>query len=163
MSETQEKTSASPSDPFEPFRAVRDAYLDALAKTMVEAVNTETYAQASGTILEGYLSAVAPFREALDKSALQTLQHLELPSRQDVAALAERFTHVEMRLDDIDAKLDSIGKWLDQNGSTPGPTAETGTSAIPSANIHGSGGTRAAHPSRGGRPVMRRNPGGGQR
>lgn len=107
MPETQDTTSHS-CDPFEPFRGLRDAYLDAMAKSMVEAVNTEAYAQATGTMLEGCLTAVAPFREALEKSMLQTLQHLELPSRQELAALAERFTSIEMRLDDMDAKLDVL-------------------------------------------------------
>ena len=41
---------------------------------------------------------------------LQVLQQLSMPSRQDFAALADRFTNLEMRLDDIDAKLDRIEK-----------------------------------------------------
>ncbi|MGB6131659.1 MAG: hypothetical protein WBG54_07755 [Acidobacteriaceae bacterium] len=121
MAETQETTSKT-YNPFEPFRDLRDATLDAVAKAMVEAVNTEAYAQATGTMLEGYLTAVAPFREALGKSMLQALQQLELPSRQELAALAERFTNIEMRLDDMDAKLDAIGKALRPNGSMPQPT-----------------------------------------
>lgn len=111
MSETQGKATVS-ADPFEPFRTMRDAYLDAMAKTMVEAVNTEAYAQATGTMLEGYLAAAAPFREAMDKSMKQALQQLSLPSREEVAALAERFTNLELRLDDMDAKLASIVKLL---------------------------------------------------
>jgi hypothetical protein len=118
MSETQEKASTT-YDPFEPFRGMRDAYLDAMAKAMVEVVNTEAYAQSTGAMLEGYLSALAPFREALDKSMLQTLQQMEMPSRQEVAALAERFTNVEMRLDDMDAKLDAIQRTLAEDGSGP--------------------------------------------
>ena len=120
MAETQESTSKT-CNPFESFRDLRDAYLDAMAKTMVEAVNTEAYAQATGSMLDGYLTAVAPFREALDKSMLQALKHLELPSRQELAALSERFTNIEMRLDDMDAKLDAIGKSLRPNGPTPQP------------------------------------------
>lgn len=99
-------------DPFEAFRGVRDAYLDTLSKAMIEVVNTESYAQATGTILDCYLTASAPFRQALEKSMLQTMQQLSLPSRQEVANLAERFTNVEMRLDDIDAKLDNLAKEL---------------------------------------------------
>ena len=51
-------------DPLAAFRELRDTYLDAWSKTMVDAVNTEAYAQASGTMLNTYLSASAPFREA---------------------------------------------------------------------------------------------------
>lgn len=129
MSETQGKTTAS-ADPFEPFRTMRDAYLDAMAKTMVEAVNSEAYAQATGTMLEGYLSAVAPFREAMDKSMKQALQQLSLPSREELAALAERFTNLEMRLDDMDAKLGSIVKLLRKE--RPAPEAGNGKKGQPS-------------------------------
>ncbi|HKR27030.1 MAG TPA: poly(R)-hydroxyalkanoic acid synthase subunit PhaE [Acidobacteriaceae bacterium] len=111
MSETQEKASAT-ADPFEPFRTMRDSYLDAMAKSMVEAVNSEAYAQATGTMLESYMAAAAPFREAMDKSMKHALQQLSLPSREEVAALAERFANLEMRLDDMDAKLGSILKLL---------------------------------------------------
>ncbi len=99
-------------DPFEPFREVRDAYLNTLSKAMIDAVNTEGYAEATGAMLDGYLTATKPFREALEKNMLQALQQLSLPSRQEVAALAERFTNMEMRLDDMDAKLDGIVKSL---------------------------------------------------
>jgi hypothetical protein len=122
MSETQEKTS-KPTDPLEPFRAMRDIYLDAMAKSMVEAVNTDAYAQATGAMLDGYLAASAPMREALDKSMIKALQQLSLPSRQEVAALAERFTNVEMRLDDMDAKLDAIEKFLRAAAHPPEPPA----------------------------------------
>ena len=107
MSETRDENN-KPFDPFGSFRGMRDAYLDAMSKTMVEAVNTEGYAQATGAMLDYWLSASAPFREALEKSMVQALQQLSLPSRQEVAALAERFTNVEMRLDDLDAKLDRL-------------------------------------------------------
>jgi hypothetical protein len=102
--------SSRPFDPIESFRGMRDSYLDAMAKAMVEVVNTEGYAQASGAMLDTSLTMSAPYREALEKTMLQVLQQLSLPSRQDFIALAERFTNFEMRLDDIDAKLDQIAK-----------------------------------------------------
>ena len=97
-------------DPMETFRGMRDAYLGAMAKTMTEAVNSESYAQASGTMLESYLNASAPVKEALDRSMLQTLEQLSLPSRLDIISLAERFTNLELRLDDMDSKLDELMK-----------------------------------------------------
>ena len=156
MSDAQEKTSKT-YDPFEPFRSMRDTYLDAMAKAMVETVNTEAYAQATGTMLEGYLTAIAPFREALDKSMLQTLQQMELPSRQEVAALAERFTNLEMRLDDMDAKLDAIRKHVEQNGSTPQSGAGKAAAATPAART-GEGGNHETPVSRPGarQPFVRR-------
>lgn len=131
MPEIKDENSKS-FDPFEPFRSMRDAYLDAISKSMIEAVNTEGYAQATGAMLDYYLSATAPLREALDQSMAQALQHLCLPSRQDVIGLAERFTNVEMRLDDLDGKIDrllsSIPPPKQEQSAKPdsGPARQTG-------------------------------------
>jgi len=106
---TAEHVDAGPQvDPFEAFRGMRDKYLESMSKVMIDAVNTEEYAQATGAMLNNYLTLSAPFREALDKAMLMALEQFSLPSRQQVIALAERFTNLEMRLDDIDAKLDCI-------------------------------------------------------
>jgi hypothetical protein len=98
----------NPVDPFEAFRGMRDSYLDAMSKVMINAVNSEEYAQASNAMLNNSLMASAPFREALDKATAAALQQASMPSRQEVAALAGRFTNLEMRLDDMEAKLDRI-------------------------------------------------------
>jgi hypothetical protein len=101
-------SSAKPVDPMAAFRVMRDAYLDTMAKSLTEAVNTESYAQANGAMLDSFLTVSTPFKEALDKSMLQALEQLSLPSRLDIISLAERFTNLEMRLDDMDAKLDNL-------------------------------------------------------
>jgi hypothetical protein len=95
-----------PLDPMEPWRGVRDAYLEACSKTMIDMVNSEAYAQASGAILDTSLTASTPFREAVEKAMLKTLEQLAMPTRADVISIAERMTNIEMRLDDLDAKLD---------------------------------------------------------
>jgi polyhydroxyalkanoate synthesis regulator phasin len=123
MADVKDETAKS-YDPFEPFREMRDAYLDAMSKTMVEAVNSEAYSKASGTMLDWSLTAASPFREAMEKSMLQAMQQLSLPSRQEVASLAERFTNLELRVDDLDAKLDRVLNLLAQMRPTP-PTEQT--------------------------------------
>lgn len=107
MNQTKEEAT-KPFDPFEPFRGIRDSYLESLSKTMVDAVNTESYAEATGAMLDYYLTASAPFREAMEKVMQNSLQQLSLPSRQELASLAERFTNLEMKMDDLDAKLEGI-------------------------------------------------------
>jgi polyhydroxyalkanoic acid synthase PhaR subunit len=97
-----------PFDPMEPWRDMRDAYLDVWAKTMVEMVNSEAYSQATGVMLDTYLTASAPFREAVEKAMLKTLEQLAMPTRNDVISIAERMTNIEMRLDDLDAKIDAL-------------------------------------------------------
>jgi hypothetical protein len=119
---------SKPFDPLESFRGLRDIYLDTMAKAMVEAVNTESYAKTSGAMLDTTLTMSAPLREGLEKSMVQVLEQLSLPSRQDIITLAERFTNLEMRLDDMDAKLDRI---LGLSHPTqPGVPAETAAKPV---------------------------------
>jgi len=93
-----------------------------MSKTMVETVNSEAYAKASGAMLDWSLTAASPIRDAMEKSMLQAMQQLSIPSRQEVAALAERFTNLELRVDDLDAKLDRVLDLLAQ--MRPMPPAE---------------------------------------
>src|SRR5580693_1004344 len=103
-------------DPMDPARAARDIYMDAWGKTMVDMVNSEAYAQATGAMLDSYMTVSAPFREAVEKAMLKTLEQLAMPSRADVVSIAERITNIEMRLDDLDAKLDTIQRLIVQAG-----------------------------------------------
>jgi hypothetical protein len=93
--------------------------MDAWSKAMVDMVNTEAYAQATGTMLDTYLTVSAPFREALEKAMIKTLEQLAMPSRADVLSIAERMTNIEMRLDDLDAKLDAIHALLARAVAAP--------------------------------------------
>ncbi len=95
-------------DPMAAFQQVRDAYLDNWAKATVDAVNSDAYAKASGTMLDAYLTVSSPFRENLEKAMLQALHQLSMPSRADFLSLAERLANLEMKIDDMDAKLDQI-------------------------------------------------------
>src|SRR6202451_251875 len=106
-------------DPMEPWKGVRDIYMDAWGKTMVDMVNSEAYAQATGAVLDTYLTVSAPFREAVEKAMLKTLEQLAMPSKADVVSIAERMTNIEMRLDDLDAKLDNIQRLIVQAGAAP--------------------------------------------
>ena len=118
------KNGAKPFDPMEAFRGMREAYMDVWAKTMVDMVNSEAYAQATGTMLDTYLTVSAPFREAVEKAMVKTLEQMAMPSRVDITSLAERMTHIELRLDDLDAKLDEFQKNAGKFGSS---TAKAGT------------------------------------
>ena len=108
-------------DPMEPWRAARDLYMDAWGKTMVDMVNSEAYAQATGAMLDTYMTVSAPFREAVEKAMLKTLEQLAMPSKADVVSIAERMTNIEMRLDDLDAKLDNIQRLIVKVGGAPRP------------------------------------------
>jgi hypothetical protein len=96
---------SKPFDLFESWRGIRDVSIEAWSKAMVDAVNSEAYAQATGTTMDSCLTASAPFREALEKSMVQALKQLGMPTRADILSLAERLTNLEVRLDDMDAAL----------------------------------------------------------
>jgi hypothetical protein len=98
-------------DPFDPtgmFKGMRDANMDAWSKMMVQIVNSDAYAKATGVTLDSCLSSSIPLHKALEASLTQVLANLQLPSRADFIRLAERLTNIEMLLDDLDAKLDEI-------------------------------------------------------
>ncbi|MDC0935198.1 hypothetical protein OAS39_02850 [Pirellulales bacterium] len=100
-----------PFNPFDPsgmLKGMRDTSMDAWAKVMVEAVQTDAYAEATGRMLDAWLSTSAPLRKAMEKNMTQALATLKLPSLDDVTRLGERLTNIEMRLDDLDAKLDAF-------------------------------------------------------
>ena len=103
---TQTNNDFNPFDPSGMFKDMRDANMGAWAKMMVELVNTDAYAESTGTMLDAWLTGSGPFRKAIESSMAQALAQLNLPTRDDVTRIAERLTHIEMRLDDLDAKLD---------------------------------------------------------
>lgn len=104
-----EKTNESAGyDPRNAWQEVRDAWVESWAKVMAETVNTEAYAKATGALLDSYLTASIPVREAVKKVMLSSLAQFSMPSRADITSLAERLTNLEMRLDDMDAKLERI-------------------------------------------------------
>ncbi|MGE0758740.1 MAG: hypothetical protein AB7F89_26255 [Pirellulaceae bacterium] len=105
---TQKSEPFNPFDPAGVFKEMRDTSMDAWAKSMLQLVHTDAYAEATGAMLDAWLSGSAPFRKALDASIQQTLSSVNVPSREDVTRLAERLTNIEMRLDDLDAKFDEL-------------------------------------------------------
>ncbi len=119
-------------DPFDPtgmLKGMRDANMDAWAKMMVQLVNSEAYARANGAMLDAWLTSSGPFRKAVEASMAQNLATLNMPSRADFISLAERLTNIEMRLDDMEAKLDEFLRSGRKGGARkPRASAEGGES-----------------------------------
>ena len=106
MSQTND--AYNPFDPTGMFKTMRDANMDAWSKMMIQLVNTEAYAQATGTMLDAWLTSSVSSRKAFETMMTQALVNLNMPTRADVTSLAERLTNIEIRLDDLDAKLEEI-------------------------------------------------------
>jgi hypothetical protein len=103
---------ASLLDPFGVWKTMRDTQLEAWSKLMIDLVNSDEYSKATGQALEQFLTSSQPFRSALERAMTQSLAMMNMPSRAEVVTLAERLVNVEMRLDDLDAKLSDIHKSL---------------------------------------------------
>jgi hypothetical protein len=97
---------ASEFDPLGMMKGMRDANMDAWAKMMTSMVNTDAYAGASAEMLNTWLSTSTPFRKTLETVMTQTLTALNLATGDDFVRMGERLTNIEMRLDDMEAKLD---------------------------------------------------------
>ena len=97
-------------DPMGMLKTMRDANMDSWSRMMIELVNSDAYARATGVMLDAWLSNSAPFRKALESALTQVLTNLNLPTRTDFITLAERLTNIELRLDDLEAKVDALPK-----------------------------------------------------
>jgi hypothetical protein len=126
MSNTQAEIRVE-ADPFKQWHEMRDAYMKSWAKMMGETVNSEEYAKANGTVLETYLTAFAPFRDAQQKAMLSALEQLNMPSRADFISLADRLSNMELLLDNMDAKLSQIHQLGIAAASRPAPEAKAET------------------------------------
>jgi hypothetical protein len=104
MSENNDKFNVF--DPTGMMKTMRDAGMDNWAKMMTGLVNSDAYAEANAEMLNAWLSSSAPFRKSMETAVNKSLSVLNLASRDDVTRLAGRLTNIEMRLDDMEAKLD---------------------------------------------------------
>jgi hypothetical protein len=102
----------SPFDPLGFWRTTQDSALDTWSKSLVELVNSEPYAEATARMLDSYLSVSVPMRKLLSQTMEQTLSQFNMPTRTEVVSLAERMTNIEMRLDDMDARMADILRLL---------------------------------------------------
>ena len=121
-----QNNSFNPFDPTGMLKNMRDAGMDAWSKMMIDLVNTEAYARATGAMLDAYLTTSAPFRKALEAAMTQVLTNLNMPTRDDVTRLAERLTNIETRLDDLEARLEEGLRPARKGAAGPKSRSSTG-------------------------------------
>jgi hypothetical protein len=118
MSQSNNNPTFDPFDPTGMLKQMRDANTESMSKVMTDLVNTEAYAESTGAMLDAWLTTSGPFRKAMDKSMAQTMAQLNMPTRDDITRLAGQLTNIEMRLDDLDARLDEQSQSNKQQTTT---------------------------------------------
>jgi hypothetical protein len=119
---SQTNNDFNPFDPTGMFKEMRNSSMDAWSKMMIQFVNTDAYAHATGAMLDSWLTASVPFHKATEAALARALASCQLPTRDDLTRLAERLTNIEMRLDDLEAKLDESARAAAAPTPKPPPT-----------------------------------------
>jgi hypothetical protein len=113
----------TPTNPIESWMKLRDIMLEGWSKAMIDVVDSDAYAEATGAMLDSYLTAAIPAQQAMERAMDPILAQLNMPSRTEVISLAKRLTNIELRLDDLDAKLDAIQSGVERVTKAKNTTA----------------------------------------
>ena len=105
MADEDEK---QPSDPFAQMVQFYDDWTKTWAGAASEMVSSKSFADSMAQQLESTLSTTQLMRRQMAEIMEQSLQQMSLPTRKQVLSLAERMTNIEMRLDDMEAKMDQM-------------------------------------------------------
>jgi hypothetical protein len=159
MSQPPDRNDApNPLDPFGLWKQSQQTMLESWSKAMTEAVNTDAYAETTGRMLDSYLTAAAPLRKVLEQTMTQLLNQLGLPSRAEVVSIAERMTNIELRLDDLDARLDVIHRDMERVASAVVATSAASATTATQTSATADGDTGNGAQARKRAPATRRAP-----
>ena len=108
MSEKPEKAEQSDGDPFSQMLRFYDDWTKTWSGAASEMASSKNFADSMAQQLEASLSATQLLRRQMGELMEQSMQQMSLPTRREMLSIAERMTHIEMRLDDMEAKLDQV-------------------------------------------------------
>jgi hypothetical protein len=95
-------------DPFSQMVQFYDDWTRAWSGAMSETVSSKGFVDSIAQQMESSLSTMGLLRRQVAEIMEQSLQQMSLPTRKDILGLAQRMTNVEMRLDDLEAKIDEV-------------------------------------------------------
>jgi uncharacterized protein Yka (UPF0111/DUF47 family) len=96
------------SDPFQQMVQFYDDWTKTWASAASEMVSSKSFADSVAQQLESTLSVTQLMRRQMSEFMEQSLRGMSLPTHKQIVEMAERITHLEMRLDDMEAKLDEV-------------------------------------------------------
>jgi hypothetical protein len=95
-------------DPFAQMFQFYDTFAKSWSGVLSEAVASKSFAESMGRQVESSLDSMTLLRRQMGDLMEQYLQQMSLPTRKEVIGIAKRLTHLEMALDDLDAKMDEV-------------------------------------------------------
>ena len=139
---SQSKESEQGFDPIKMLRERRDGLLNVLAEVTLRVTSSRPYFVISSALSRPALLATALSRKLTAAATSQLLAQMNMPSREDVLALSQRLTRMEMVLDDISAAMDASATVTASGKSRVRPPqprreADSGTDADGHANGNG--------------------------
>jgi len=108
MSDETEKTEQPENDPFSQMLQFYDDWTKTWSGAASEMASSKTFADSMAQQLEASLSATQLMRRQMGELMEQSMQQMSLPTRREILGIAERMTNIEMRLDDMEAKIDQL-------------------------------------------------------
>jgi head-tail adaptor len=96
------------SDAFQQMVQFYDDWTKTWASAASEMVSSKSFANSVAQQLESTLSVTQLMRRQMSEIMEQSLRGMSLPTQKQIVEMAERMTHLEMRLDDMEAKLDEV-------------------------------------------------------
>jgi poly(hydroxyalkanoate) synthase III subunit E len=107
-----------PPDLMAQWKQFLDQWIAAWSRVLEQAMSTETFAQAMGKQLEGFLGAAGPVKKAAEQQVEAALSALGVPSRSQVVGLAWQLVQLEEKVDGLEERLDEILSRLNGLGSS---------------------------------------------
>lgn len=107
MSDATPETEAA-----ESLKKMQGIWLDGWSKMLGEGVQTPEYGKMMGQWMETWMSTGGSVRQQLEQTTEQYLEQMSLPSRKELSSVAKRITNLEMKLDDLDAKMDQVVAYI---------------------------------------------------
>ena len=95
---------------FDRVRAVRDSGMEDWAKVTLAWTSSDAFQAFNAAISKPALLTAAVVRKATEAAMADVLARLNLPSREEVLALSQRLTRIEMALDDLAAGMEQLGR-----------------------------------------------------
>lgn len=102
-----------PPNPFEAFKAAYDQAAESWSKSMEQVLSSEDFAAAAGRMVARYADA----QEALRKAAEATSDQLHLPTKDDLASVAQLVINLERKVDAATEQLFAVAESRTQAAS----------------------------------------------